>query len=88
MVSPDHMAISLDRDDPAGLVGRNNRLSDIMVARLNKRAGNRAVRTINATIAGFGFQNDATSLAVVEPLTGINWHRLALHMAAYGTNDF
>ena len=43
-------------------------------AHLNRRAGHRPIRTIDATIPFLRFQQCATALAVIKPLAGVGRH--------------
>ena len=51
-----------------------------IIALLNGRTGHCAVGTIDATVARFGPQHLAASLAVIEPLAGIGRHYLGFNM--------
>jgi hypothetical protein len=49
---------------------------------LHRRTSDRAVGTVDATVAGLRAQHLATALALLEPLAGIGGHRLGLDMTA------
>ena len=54
---------------------------------LHRRALNRAVRAIHATIARLRFQPFATAPAVIEKLASVRWHFLGRLMAALGARN-
>jgi len=68
--------------DRVGIASRATR-----IALLNRRASDRTIRAKHATIARLWFQAGATTLAVVEKLTCIYWHRLQRLMSAPWTSD-
>ncbi len=67
---------------------RASRLVAAIIALLDRRAGHRSIRTIDTAIAWLRFKNRTTSLAVIEPLTGIGRYGLSLDMAASRTADY
>src|SRR5579885_119494 len=54
---------------------------------LHRRARHIRIRTKHAAIAGFGFQQRAAALAVVEELASIGRHGFRLAMTALGAGD-
>ena len=52
------------------------------ILRLDGRARNRAIRTIDTAVTGFRLKNGMTLLAFVEPLTRIRGHGFRLGVAA------
>lgn len=66
--------LSLTRKPPA--VRRRLHLSATLAVLLGRRTRHRAKRAKNATVARFGFEADATALAVVKELAGVGRHRL------------
>jgi hypothetical protein len=74
---------SIERpNDRVGIASRATR-----IARLNRRASDRTVRAKHATIARLWFQASATTLAVIEILTCIYWHRFQRLMPAPWASD-
>ena len=61
--------------------------SSLSTARLNWRTGDCRVRTIDATVAGFGLQDRPAMPAIVELLTDVTWHRLRFPMAAFRADN-
>jgi hypothetical protein len=54
---------------------------------LNRRTSDAAIGTKYAAIAGLGFKQAMTSLAFVEPLTGVGGHLFGFAVTAYRTNQ-
>lgn len=57
------------------------------IAGLLRRAGDGAIGTKDAAVAGEGFENGAAALAVVEPLAGVLRHGLGFGVAAAGAGE-
>ena len=58
------------------------------LAKLDRWAFNRAIRAVNAAVAGQWAQDFTAALAVIKELAGIGWHGLRLLMATSGTFDY
>src|SRR3569623_512267 len=54
---------------------------------LNRRAGNRAVGTIHAAIAGLRLEHGMTLPAFVKPLAAVGRHELGLRVATFGASQ-
>ena len=58
-----------------------------LAAGLDRRARHIPIGTKDAAVPGLGFEDRATSLAVIEELARIGRHRFPFPMAARGTSD-
>ena len=63
-------------------------ISATAIANLYRWAFDGTIRAVNAAVAGLRAQHLTASLALIEELTGISWHRLRLLVAASGTFDY
>ena len=77
----------LDRCRERGRPMRRPFYSQQPVARLDRRAWNRPIRTKDAAVAGLRLQPRSACPAVIEKLAGIDRHRLGGLMAASGAGD-
>lgn len=55
--------------------------------RLDRRTGDRAVRTEHTAIAGLGPEKRAATSTVIEELAGVDWHFLRHFMMAIRTGE-